>query len=265
MTIQTNLPNWREVLGTALVGAAAVTFVPATSLGQEEDLTTLADRLIKLRGEVETLHDDIESKQQQHRNRMASLSQRRAELEAQIQRQQLSLKKLQRDVGELRSQAKTIDEESGALRPVVKEVSSLLESHVDSALPFTIDERKAELRQVRSKLEKGELSTPRAINQLWTFVEDELRLCRENGLFRQTINVDGEDQLADVIRLGMAMLFYRTGDGQVGRAAKNNDAWAFQALDGEPAAKADDLFDEFERQVRTGFFKIPNALPGGAK
>lgn len=252
-------------MAVGLMSAALVIGAPVASTAAEEDLTTLADRLIKLRGEVETLHDDIESKQQQHRNRMASLSQRRAELEAQIQRQQLSLKKLQRSVGELRDQAKSIDDESAALRPVVKEVSSLLENHVDSALPFTIDERKAELRQVRSKLEKGELSTPRAINQLWTFVEDELRLCRENGLFRQTIKVDGEDQLADVIRLGMAMLFYRTGDGEVGRAAKTNDAWSFQALDGEPAAKADDLFDEFERQVRTGFFQIPNALPGGAK
>ena len=262
-------PLNRRWLSPARGGAVAATLIlTASAIGygqQSDDLTTLADRLIKLRGEVETLHDDIESKQQQHKNRMASFSQRRAELEAQIQRQQLTLKKLQREVGELRSQASTIDEESAALRPVVKDVSGLLEAHVDSALPFTRAERKSELREVRAKLDKAELSTPRAINQLWTFVEDELRLCRENGIFRQTITIDGEEQLADVIRLGMTMLFFRTGDGVVGRATKTNDAWAFQPLAGDPAAKADDLFDEFERQVRTGFFRIPNALPGGAK
>ncbi|MEL7371850.1 MAG: DUF3450 family protein [Myxococcota bacterium] len=249
------------------VGAAFVVLGPTIALGaDEEDLTTLADRLIKLRGEVETLHDDIESKQQQHRNRMASLSQRRAELESQIQREELQYKKLQRQVDEVNAKAKTIDEASMALRPVVKTVSSLLEQHVAAALPFTIGERSAELKQVRAKLERNELSVPRAINQMWTFVEDELRLCRENGIFRQTILLDGDEQLADVIRLGMTMLFFRTDDGEVvGRAVKTNDIWAFQPLTGEPAAVANNLFGEFERQVRTGFFRIPNALPGESK
>ena len=265
MTSLTNPLNRRRLslaIGGIFAASVAVS-VPATDAhAQDNDLTTLADQLIKLRGEVETLHDDIESRQQQHRNRMASLSQRRSELEAQIQRQELALKKIEREVGELRSKAKTIDEESAALRPVVKTVTQLMESYVDNSLPFTIAERKSELQQIPGKLERGELTTPRAINQMWTFVEDELRLCRENGIFRQTITIDGEEQLADVIRLGMTMLFFRSGDGDVGRAVKTNDAWTFQTLAGDPAQKTDNLFDEFERQVRTGYFTIPNALPG---
>ncbi len=260
-------PSNRRPVSRRLAGwgvAALVAVCPALANAQSgEDLTTLADRLIKLRGEVETLHDDIETRQQQHRNRMTSLAQRRAELEAQIQRQELQLKKIRRDVGELRSQAKTIDEESALLRPVAKNAAETLEKHVDRSLPFTVEERKADIKEKIRKLEKGELTTPRTLNQLWSFVEDELRLCRENTMFSQTVVVNGEPVLADVVRLGMAMLFFRTNDGSItGRAVRTNDAWTFEPLDGTQAKQADELFDAFERQVRTGFFTIPNALPG---
>lgn len=236
--------------------------LPVAALSAEEDLGKLADRLIQLRGEVESLNDEIESKQQQHKNRMTSLAQRNAELEAQIQRQELEVKKLQRQIEELRSEAKAVDEASAALRPVAKEVMNALERRVDTALPFTQSERKAEIEEIRAKLQKGELSTPRALNQLWTFVEDELRLTRENGMFRQTITLDGEEQLADVVRIGMVMLFFKTGDDRFGYAEQSGEGWTYRIIDGVAADKAEKLFDSFERQVRTGYFQIPNALPG---
>jgi len=236
--------------------------VPVVGLTADEELSKLAERLIQLRGEVESLNDDIESKQQSHKNRMTSLAQRNAELEAQIQRQELETKKLQQQIEELRREARAADQASAALRPVAKDVMKKLERRVDHGLPFTRDERKAEIDDIRTKLEKGDLSTPRALNQLWTFVEDELRLTRENGMFRQTIELDGEEQLADVVRVGMVMLFFRTGDGRYGHAERTGQGWEFRIIEDAGRDRVDDLFDAFERQVRTGYFEVPNALPG---
>jgi hypothetical protein len=243
----------------ALVGATIT--IPVAAFSAEEGIGKLAEKLIDLRGEVESLHDEIESKQQDHRNRMSSLSQRRAELEAQIQRQELDIEKVRRQIAELREKAEDVDDESAALQPVATGSARRLEEHVSSSLPFTVDERLAEIEEIRSKLSKGEVSAPRALNQLWTFVEDELRLSKENGLFRQTIMLDDEEQLADVVRVGMVMLFFRTGDGRYGHAERSDDGWAYVVVDGQSAEDVEILFEDFEKQVRTGFFEIPNALP----
>lgn len=253
--------SWPRV---ALFGAAIVV-TPVAAFSAEDGISVLAEKLIGLRGEVESLHDEIESKQQDHRNRMSSLSQRRAELEAQIQRQELDIEKVRRQVAELRDVAENVTEESAALQPVAKGSAASLEDHVSASLPFTVDERLAEIEEIRRKLSKGEVSAPRALNQLWTFVEDELRLSKENGLFRQTITIDDEEQLADVVRVGMVMLFFRTGDGRYGHAERSGDDWTFVAVDGQSAEKVEILFDDFEKQVRTGFFEIPNALPGAKR
>ena len=244
-----------------LAGAVAL---PVGS-SRAEELTKLADKLIQLRGQVEGLNDDIEARQQDHRNRMASLSQRRAELEAQIQRQELDLEKVERQIAELRETADTVDQEAAALEPVALGSARELEGFVTSSLPFTVDQRLAEIDAIRGKLSRQEISTPRALNQLWTFVEDELRLARENLLFRQTIELDGNEQLADVVRVGMVMLFFRTGDGRYGYAARAGDGWTYTAVDGEDRDQVETLFDDFEKQVRTGFFTLPNALPGARR
>ena len=259
MKRQANL--WWTTL--ALWGAALA--LPATALSAGDEISELAEKLIGLRGEVESLHDAINSKQQDHRNRMASLSQRRAELEAQLQRQELDVEKLRRKISEIEETAASADEESAALRPVAMSSARSLEDHLSSSLPFTLDKRLAEIEQVRSKLSKNEISAPRALNQLWTFVEDELRLSRQNGLFRQTIELDGEEQLADVVRLGMVMLFFRTGDGRYGHAQRSGDDWSYSVLDEGADDDVEALFEDFEKQVRTGYFRIPNALPGGAR
>ena len=260
------MKKYRERLFTStLLLMGIVTLAPARATASETNVEKLAKELIELRGQTETLHDRIVAKQQDHRNRMASLSQRRAELEAQLQRQQLSIEKLRREVNELRTKAGTVEEQSAALQPVALDSAGRLEAYVASALPFTVDERLAEIAKVRDKLSRGELSAPRALNQLWTFVEDELRLSRENAMSRQTIQLEGKEQLADVVRLGMAMLFFRTGDGRYGHAQRSGEQWTYTLVAQTAGSDTEALFESFEKQVRTGFFRIPNALPRSSR
>lgn len=240
---------------TALgVGLAAKSYA-------DDSVETLAKQLVELRSTVEQTHEELESERKQHYARMTSLTQRRAELEADVQRRELELKKLQQAISVSDRERDKARADADALRPLVAEVIKSLSAHLDAALPFKLEDRRAGLTEIKSKLDKGELSAPRALNQLWTFVEDELRLARENGLFQQTIARDGKEELADVIRIGMVMLFFRTNDGAYGYANKSGDAWSYTTLDPAAAKPLGDLFDAFQKQVRTGYFVIPNALP----
>ncbi|MEQ8274043.1 MAG: DUF3450 family protein [Deltaproteobacteria bacterium] len=231
----------------------------------EEDLSNLAKELIRLRGEVESLHDAFEADKRQHKDAMRSYAQRRLELESEVQRKELEIKKLRQATDRSREEKARASSQATALSPVVRSTINRLTQHVEGSLPFKRDDRLSELQGIGKKLEKGELSAPRAMNQLWTYVEDELRLARENGQFSQVIEIDGKEQLADVVRLGMVMLFFSTNDGRVGFAEKKGDAWQYTAIDGEDAKKVQALFDAFEKQVRTGYFVVPYAISGGVR
>ncbi|MEM6296659.1 MAG: DUF3450 family protein [Myxococcota bacterium] len=252
----------RTLVGAGLAALATCFLVPALAVGADDDLSNLAERLIQLRGDVEGLNDDIESQQQEHRNRMSSLTQRRAELDAQIQRQELEIKKLEREITEIQAEATGVSAEIATLEPLVKDATKRLEQRIEASLPYQTFERTADLQEVLRKLDADEISAARALNNIWTFFEDELRLSRESEMFRQTIEVEGEEQLADVVRLGMVMLFFKTGDERYGFATRQGSQWNYQVASGSDRSRIEELFAAFEKQVRTGFFVIPNALQG---
>ena len=241
----------------ATITLALGLLAPATVMAQSVD--EFAKRLIKLRGEVEQIHDDIEGIQQNHRNRMTSLSQREAELEAQIQRQKLQLKQLNKTLADLQKETRDATQDAQTLLPIVQKTVSSLGTHVEGGLPFKIDNRKSNVELILSKLEKGELTTPRAINELWTFIEDEFRLTRENTMLNQDqIVIGGKQQLADVIRIGMVIMYFRTTEESYGFAQNNGGTWNFAFATPEASKKIEDLFLSFEKQIRSGFFEIPN-------
>jgi len=263
MRLTPSSPRLRSaVASTALAAVAACLLAPTLAAGADDDLSTLAERLISLRGDVEALNDDIEAQQQDHRNRMSSLTQRRAELDAQIQRQELEIKKLRNEIEELQAESTGLSEEIAVLEPTVRDAAERLEGRIRSSLPYMTEERVQDLAAVITKLDKEEITAARALNNIWTFFEDELRLSRESEMFRQTITVEGEEQLADVVRLGMVMLFFKTGDDTYGYAVRAGDDWNYQVATGSDRSRIEELFAAFEKQVRTGFFVVPNVLPG---
>jgi hypothetical protein len=66
----------------------------------------------------------------------------------------------------------------------------------------------------------------------------------------------------------MVMLFFRTRDGRYGMLRGKKDGAGYEPVLLEakerwrPVAR---LFDAFKKQIRTGFFVMPNALAGGGR
>ena len=85
-------------------------------------------------------------------------------------------------------------------------------------------------------------------------------MTRENGIFRQTVEIDGEMRLTDVARLGTIMMFYKTGDNKVGMVQKDGGKWSYVALtDAKAAEQVVALFDGLQKQIRTGYYELPGA------
>ena len=111
-------------------------------------------------------------------------------------------------------------------------------------------------------VQAAQFTPERAANKLWAFYEDEIRLTKENGVFRQSININGEERLVDVARVGMVAMFFKTSDDAYGYVTRQNGDWAYVITeDSDEKEQIAGLFDAFKKQIRTGFFTIPNQLP----
>ena len=137
---------------------------------------------------------------------------------------------------------------------------------VAEGLPFHLPERLGELDTLSSQLAGGSLTPAAAAARLWAFIEDELRLSRENGLDRQVVEVDGAEVLADVARLGMVALYFRSEGGVMGMVSQNGAAWRWQRLDDRDDQVAIELlFEKLKHGVRTGAFVLPNPYAGASR
>ncbi|MCU0753623.1 MAG: DUF3450 domain-containing protein [Xanthomonadales bacterium] len=225
----------------------------------------MAETLIALRAEVEQLNAELTLVRDESKTELLGLNAQRAELAAQIERQQLALKKLAEDLAQRQEAAAKAGVGDEQLTPVLLATLEGLSAQVQAGLPFRTDERLAALTELRTQIESKALPPSRAANRLWAFIEDEYRLSRENSLQKQTITLNGQPMLADVARIGSMMLFFRLDDGTVGSAVPGATGWSFEAAREELDRKRITvLFEALSKQIRQGWFELPNALIGGA-
>jgi hypothetical protein len=226
-----------------------------------DEADELARRLIALRGEVEQLNQDLELKREEQRAILLGLTQQRAQLEADLKRQELAA----REARDRLAQATEAEAGAGvageALKPILTAALDELASGVRTGLPFKTEERLAAIEAIRLEIDSGRLPPHRAANRIWAFIEDEFRLARETSLHQQTLTLDGERVFADVAKVGNVMLFWRTKDRRYGEAKRTGQGWSFVEITEEPArGQVRAFFDSLDKQIRQGYFELPNAL-----
>ncbi|HET6564174.1 MAG TPA: DUF3450 family protein [Xanthomonadales bacterium] len=249
---------------TILLSGTAVLW-PALSWGQtgdQADTGNLASRLVQMRGQVDELQTELSLARDEHRNRMAFLTAQLTELEANRDREALRLQQLENELEKMRIDVAAAGDSGSVLEPVLIEQLLKLKSQVSNGFPFKRGERLAELDEIESQLSAGTLPAQRAFNRLWAFVEDEMRISRENAIYSQSIELDGNSVLVDIAKLGNAMMYFRTRDLKYGRALQSPQGWRFELLsDPSDQERTARLFDALRKQIRQGYFELPNALP----
>ncbi len=241
--------------------ASATVLLPVGANGQEAS-ENLANRLVQMRGQVDELQTELALSRDEHKNRMAFLTAQLTELEASRDREALRLQQLEKELEKMRVDVAVAGTSSTVLEPLLMDQLSRLREQVSAGFPFKTGERLAALEEIESQVSAGVLPVQRAFNRLWAFVEDEIRISRENAIYSQSIALDGENVLVDIAKLGNAMMYFRTRDLKYGRAVESANGWRFELLtdpaDQERTAR---LFDALRKQIRQGYFELPNALP----
>jgi hypothetical protein len=251
----------RDASATIIMVAFLV--IPNTFAQNESKvLSKLAQQIVDLRSDVETLNTENNARKEEMKGELKSLTTRKAALEAQIQAQELSLKQTIERLSTIKEELKKSSGGSEALKPLVLKEIEQIQAWVDSSLPFQKEKRMKVIGDVYKNLQAGTINAQKAMGSLWAFVEDELRLGRENGVHRQTLIIQGEKHLVSVAKLGMVAMFYQTTDNKHGYAKRNADGnYEFINIkDKEQVELVVKLMEGLKKQIRSGAYTIPNVL-----
>jgi hypothetical protein len=242
---------------TAFLCLAAL-LSPVPALAEDEEMVKT---IMDLRADVEALYTQIDENKEDYKAQMKSLSLQISDAEAQINRIETSIKLKEQELQNLRKKIAGKSTNNIDLKPVLNEAFAILEKRIREGLPFQVPQRLASLEKIRSDLRSGTITDERALALLWSNYEDNIRMTSEIGLFKQKINIEGEKVLAQVAKVGTVMLFFSTPDDRVGYVTGDGPGYTYKTVnDEEKRESIVAFFDALNKQIRTGYFTIPNAL-----
>ena len=237
--------------------AALLMSVPAFA----QNDTQMVESLMKLRADVESLHSQIEENKDAYQSSMKSLSLQKNDFEAQINRQETQLKKIDQEIAQIRTLIQKRSSQTEGLKPMILTASDNLMLAIKEGIPFKTSLRLSDIKEIKDQLQNDLVTPEQAVAKIWGSYDDVIRMSSENGLFKQPITIGGEEKLAQIVKLGTVMLFFKLPTGEVGYATKDNGAYAY-VIEQESARQKQilTLFDAMNKQIRTGYFTLPYAV-----
>ena len=231
---------------------------PFASASNDEEMVK---SIMKLRGDVEALYTKIDENKVAYKTQMKSLALQNADNDAQVNRKTTAIKLADLELQKIKVKIENTSTNNLNLKPLIKELVTNLSTSINNGIPFKIQERLASLAKIQKDLEEKLITGERALALLWASYDDNIRLTKEIGLFKQNINLDGKDILAQVAKIGSVFLYFKTPNKEVGYIKKDGSTYKTIVVnDKEEIKNINNLFDALTKQIRTGYFTLPNAL-----
>ena len=206
---------------------AAAGLLVATPLVADAAGVTAAE-LASLRAEVDTLAADVETERAAARDEIAALRAERAELERQVRAARARTKTLERLRSEATARAEAAEDDARRWAAPTRAAIAEARAYVERGLPFAKTQRLAVLDRLEKDLAAATPDYGRVVERLLRFVEEEEAMTGEVAYAKQRIELDGTPQIAEVLRLGLALMYVQTEDGTIAWATRTGDAWSLE-------------------------------------
>lgn len=221
----------------------------------------MVQSIMELRSDVESLYRQVDDNKEAYRAQMKSYALQISDNEAQINRQETALKLAQQNIHKIEKKLEDAGSATVDLKPIVNKALDALEKEIRAGIPFKVEERVAALHQIKSDLENKNITQEKALALTWASYDDALRLTKEIGQFKQEILLDGKATIAKIAKVGSVMMFFAVPDERVGYVKQNGKQYDYVVItDATEREQIIDLFDALQKQIRTGYFTLPNAL-----
>jgi len=239
----------------------ALSLLLASTVVMANSNDNMATSLMNLRAQVEQLDSQIDDAKDSYKASMKSLTMQKSELEATVSRDELKIKQISKELNSVKTKITQASKNSQGLKPIVNEAIDNLITMIKTSIPFKTNDRIEAVKKVKEQLASSLITPQKALSYVYNSYADEIRMTKENAIFKQTINFNGKNKLVEVARVGTAMMFFKTPNDEVGYVTKNGKDWSYkQELNKEKQDQILNIFDAFKKQIRTGYFSFPNAL-----
>ena len=262
-------PNGRRIRPTppgillAAICALTCTLWQLPAQDSQDALSNLAGRIAEKRSQVESLTNELELTKTEYNEQLRSLSMQKTDIEAQINREELRLAQIEQEMNELKSRITDTQDSLESIEPLLARMLLQTRTYIERGIPFTVDERLAEIDTLERLLAEGSVEKDKILARIWNMLESEFRMTAESGLYKQTIDLRGNPQLAEVARLGMMMMYFRTLKDEYGYVIPDGNGGRYLiARDRDQAQNIRSLFDSLRKNLREGFFVLPNPAAG---
>ena len=234
--------------------------------------TPIAQAVSEMRADVDALAEQLESQRLASSEELSGLRAERAELQRQVRLEQIRRDTLAQLFAE---RTKRVDEHEGRMRTLLSPISRSVEvakQYVSATLPFKREERLRRLNKIEGDLAVTHPDVGRALTNLWRFVEEEEAIAGEIGLAQQVIELDNRRLLAEVARVGMALMYFRLPTGELGWVVQSEAGWRYELIQAPLLnATVSKIFDDLENNQVLGpkrlvlSTQLPRALDRGLK
>ena len=120
------------------------------------------------------------------------------------------------EIANILFQIDELDKTNQKIVPLMIKMINGLEDFINLDVPFLMKERQDRLANLRSTMDRGDISTSEKFRLITEAYKTELEYGRTIEAYRDTINIDGVDTSADFLRVGRIALTYLTTDGSKG-------------------------------------------------
>lgn len=255
--------NYKIKLTKSLLIITAISSISAGVVSAEtnNNYLKLSEKLVTLRGEVSDLSNELQQLRDEHKLKMRGLITQKNNTEASLKQEEIALDQLQESLINNKKLINEIGSDKDSIKSALLIESKKLKKYVSTGLPFKVSDRLKSIEDFEKRLQAGVLSSHKAANTLWSMIEDELKLARDNGVYRQSVVINKKEYLAHVAKIGMVMMYMRFGNDEYGQFRKIGSTWrAEKNTDTADIEKIKTLFTSLEKQVHVGYFELPNTL-----
>lgn len=231
-----------------------MTIATAQAAGWE----SLIQNLTQSRAELEGLSKDMDSLQKEKQADLDQWSQRRTDLDGQVQREKLRelqlAEKIKRVDSRVRSQAKS---DPNAQKKVLGWIGDA-EAWVNKSLPFQQEQRLSVLKGLKDRASSGHESMEFVLADLWMFMESEMKLSQSSEFTIMDITLEGKTKKAEIARLGLRSLFAVTPDGKILQMKKKNSGWTWVPVENNDEESSIQLLvKNLKTKNFSGYYLLP--------
>jgi hypothetical protein len=250
--------NRGNIVKKPLTLALAVSLTLPLLVANEAQLSNMAKDLVEKRSLVDEISTELDIKKSEIKTLQSSSAVQMTDLQRLIKAEEIRIGKFDQDIDKLEKKLRTQEVPTDKIKPILLKSLDSLERTISSGIPFKKTERIAEVKNLREMIVNSTMIPEKGLSKVWSMLESEFRLTRENGLYRQNIEKDGKIHLADIVKVGMTKMFFKVSEDHLGEVVKNENDYVYAyASNKEDKDHLNQLFDDFQKKIRTGYFMLP--------